>query len=360
MNWLMMAAAGQGATDLAGSLVKMLLPIIILFGVIRIMVEILKPVRRNERRRHERIRRRREMSQGEACAILIGIALLVFCVFECWLWTRKGLGGRFAAIAIPFGIGALATIVMLRLGKRKVQGHGETTERDGGVRRPSSPHGDGETEDEDAAARAGTEGETMVRETIKSLPADRYVVLHDVWLPMEDGGETQIDHVIVSQFGIFIVETKNWKGTIYADAKSAVWTKYNHGHKSIYKNPIRQNYKHIISIREKFSRSGAEFVFGVVAMSPAADFRGGVPDGVVFYNELKGWILGHVTPCIKSGQVVDIVAAIQEWSATVSETARRRHCGKDVSDAVRKLTELGFSREDAEARVRTCCGMIRV
>ena len=352
MNWLMIAAARYGAADLSGPLVKTILPLIIFFGVIRIVIEILKPARRSERCRHGRTGKKREMSQDEARAILVVIVLLVFSAFEYWLWTYKGMGGRLGAIVIPLGIIALVTIVVLRLRKRKVQGRGG----DGGIRVPLPPQGDEGATDEDVAVREGAKGEVMVREAMKSLPADRYVVLHDVWLPMEDGGETQIDHVIVSQFGIFIVETKNWKGTIYADAKSAVWTKYNLGHKATYKNPIRQNYKHIISIREKFSRSGAEFVFGVVAMSPAADFKGGVPEGVVFYNELKGWILGHVTPRIKPGQVADIVVAIQEWSATVSETARRRHCGKDISDVVRKLMDLGFSREDAEARLKTHWG----
>lgn len=308
------------------------------------------------RRRREWPRKKREMSREEARATLAGIGLLAFAVFEYWLWSYKGLGGRFLAIAIPLCIIALGVIVAMKLRRRKVVAsyrveRSEVTRHHPHISLPPSEmEGVG---GEDIAGKVGAAGENMVREAIKSLPSDRYVVLHDVWLPMEDGGETQIDHVIVSPFGIFIVETKNWKGTIYADAKSAVWTKFNLGHKDTYKNPIRQNYKHIVSVREKFSRQGSEFVFGVVAMSPAADFKGGVPDGVVFYNELKGWILGHVTPCIKPDQIADIVAAIQEWSSTISEEARRRHCGKGMSDAVRELMNLGFSREDAEARLKT-------
>lgn len=183
-------------------------------------------------------------------------------------------------------------------------------------------------ENAEIAVSVGEKGEAMVRDVIEDLPSDRYVVLHDVWLPMETGGETQIDHVIVSPFGIFVIETKNWKGMIYADEKSPVWTKYNCGYKDTYKNPIRQNYKHIVSIREKFFRVEREFVFGVVAMSPEADFKYGVPKGVVYYDELGSWIMGYVTPCIKQEQIPEIVSAIQEWSSTVSEDARRRHCGK--------------------------------
>lgn len=352
----MIAAERPEIPNMAALIVKTFLPIVIVIGMIRVLIEILKPSRRARRRRCKWPRKKREMSREEARATLAGIGLLAFAVFEYWLWSYKGLGGRFLAIAIPLGVIALGVVVAIKLRQRKTEMSSREGRLDGMMRYPHAPEsfrGKAGAEDEGVAVQVGEAGENMVREAIKNLPPDRYVVLHDVWLPMEDGGETQIDHVIVSPFGIFIVETKNWKGLIYADAKSAVWTKFNLGHKDTYKNPIRQNYKHIVSVREKFSRQGSEFVFGVVAMSPAADFKGGVPDGVVFYNELKGWILGHVTPCIKPDQIADIVTAIQEWSSTVSEEARRRHCGKGMSDAVRELMNLGFSREDAEARLKT-------
>ena len=332
--WLI-ATLKLNTPDLVGMLFKPILTIVIVYGVVCILIEILKPVRPARGRRRGWPRKRREMSRDEARAKLAGIGLLAFAAFEWWLWKCKGFGGRFLAIAIPFCIIALWVIVAMKLRRRKVVAS-DRLERPDLTRYhthiPSPASGAADVKSEAVAIEVGEVGENMVRAVIKSLPSDRYVVLHDVWLPMADGGETQIDHVIVSPFGIFIVETKNWKGTIYADAKSAVWTKFNLGHKDTYKNPIHQNYKHLISVREKFSRQGTEFVFGVVAMSPAAEFKGGVPEGVVFYNELNGWILGHVTPCIKPDQIVDIVAAIKEWSATVSEDSRRRHLSGSAQD----------------------------
>ena len=34
-------------------------------------------------------------------------------------------------------------------------------------------------------------------------------------LPADDGGTTQIDHILVSKYGIFVIETKNRKGWIF-------------------------------------------------------------------------------------------------------------------------------------------------
>jgi len=39
------------------------------------------------------------------------------------------------------------------------------------------------------------------------LPKDKYTVIHNITLQTEDDN-TQIDHIVLSQYGIFVVETK--------------------------------------------------------------------------------------------------------------------------------------------------------
>jgi restriction system protein len=63
-------------------------------------------------------------------------------------------------------------------------------------------------------------------------------------------GTTQIDHVIVSKYGIFVVETKNIKGWIYGDEKQALWTQVLFGKKYRFQNPLRQNYRHTKALAE--------------------------------------------------------------------------------------------------------------
>ena len=45
-----------------------------------------------------------------------------------------------------------------------------------------------------------------------------YTLFKNVTLPTEDG-TTQIDHVIVSRYGVFVIETKNMKGWLFGDPK---------------------------------------------------------------------------------------------------------------------------------------------
>jgi len=58
----------------------------------------------------------------------------------------------------------------------------------------------------------GLIGEAMVNMAAKLfLNKSDYHLIKNVTLPTESG-TTQIDHIIVSRFGIFVIETKNMKG----------------------------------------------------------------------------------------------------------------------------------------------------
>lgn len=64
-------------------------------------------------------------------------------------------------------------------------------------------------------------------------------------------GTTQIDHVIVSRFGIFVVEAKNYQGWIFGGENQAEWTQSLPGGKKFrFQNPLRQNYRHIKALSE--------------------------------------------------------------------------------------------------------------
>ena len=75
-----------------------------------------------------------------------------------------------------------------------------------------------------------------------------YRRFHDVVIRAPDG-TTQIDHVIVSPYGIFVIETKNMQGWIFGNAYHDNWTQTIYRHKSQFQNPLRQNYRHLMPRR---------------------------------------------------------------------------------------------------------------
>jgi len=83
-----------------------------------------------------------------------------------------------------------------------------------------------------------------------SIDHNKCAVLHNIMLPTADGATTQIDHIVVSPYGIFVIETKTYKGWIFGNANQPKWTQVFYKKKSQFQNPLRQNYKHIITLSE--------------------------------------------------------------------------------------------------------------
>ncbi|MGF1736798.1 NERD domain-containing protein [Photobacterium satsumensis] len=75
-----------------------------------------------------------------------------------------------------------------------------------------------------------------------SLDNSDYHRFHNLFVPTFNG-TAQIDHLIISQYGIFIVETKNLKGWIFGNESSKQWTQSLYGKKYRFQNPLHQTYR---------------------------------------------------------------------------------------------------------------------
>lgn len=82
---------------------------------------------------------------------------------------------------------------------------------------------------------------------VKRYLNDDYVLLNDCTLPDDRGGTTQIDHILISPYGVFVIETKNYKGWIFGSAHQKKWTQ------QIYKKDLNFKIRYIkISNMKKF------------------------------------------------------------------------------------------------------------
>lgn len=92
-------------------------------------------------------------------------------------------------------------------------------------------------------------GEALVSRAIESnFNTPDYHLLNHITLTLEDG-TTQIDHILVSRFGVFVIETKNYSGWIFANAKQATWTQVLFHKKFKFQNPIFQNMRHVNAVK---------------------------------------------------------------------------------------------------------------
>lgn len=102
-----------------------------------------------------------------------------------------------------------------------------------------------------SAQGRGKVGELKVRCIIGSNnPGKRYVI-NDLTLA-NNGKTAQIDHVVINSNGVFIIETKNYSGTIYGSENQLEWTQvlaYGKVKNKFY-NPLKQNATHVYCVSQ--------------------------------------------------------------------------------------------------------------
>ncbi len=158
----------------------------------------------------------------------------------------------------------------------------------------------------------------------KGLPKDEYLILNNVYLPIEDDATTQIDHVVVSRYGIFVVESKNYSGWIFGDKDSPKWTQTVFRKKSTFQNPIRQNYRHLCVISENLGIPKM-YLKSVVVFTGDCEFKTEMPEGVVYLRKAAAYIRTFTEPIIKDKQVGEIFEVMREWDRSVTKGQRERH-----------------------------------
>lgn len=169
----------------------------------------------------------------------------------------------------------------------------------------------------------GDTGELKLSSILKSLP-ECYHVMDDVLLQTKRGS-TQIDHIIVSPFGIFIVETKNHKGMIFGDCYGQVWTQVlpRTGRFKFY-SPVLQNAGHIKNLVEQ-TRIPSKFMSGVIVFTnPEVNLMNVNCPFCFQIDSLYSYIASFTTQILGERQVIAAIQRIDKID-TNSYMNRQKH-----------------------------------
>lgn len=75
----------------------------------------------------------------------------------------------------------------------------------------------------DASTKKGNKGEADIAWRLSSIHSAEFRVFNDILLGTAKGS-SQIDHVVISKYGVFVIETKNYSGWIHGHEYSEYWT----------------------------------------------------------------------------------------------------------------------------------------
>lgn len=171
----------------------------------------------------------------------------------------------------------------------------------------------------------GKIGERKVANKLDWLPRNKYVVINDAILPSTHG-TSQIDHIVVSIYGIFVIETKYYTGWIYGGEHSEYWTQNVYGEKHQFYNPILQNEGHVRALRKVLTEFEPLDIIPIVAFSGTADIKMDIKEShVVYWSQLRRCIRSYKKERHTWREVKAICNKIYEVKLKPSRKTRRRH-----------------------------------
>ena len=180
-------------------------------------------------------------------------------------------------------------------------------------------------------------GELLVRKAIlKHFQSPNYHLLNHITLKHGDT-TTQIDHILVSCFGVFVIETKNYKGWIFANPKHETWTQVLFRAKFKFQNPIFQNHRHVVAVRELLDFLPQDVVKSVVVFSGDAEFKTDIPSGVFTLTKLIDYLSSCTDELLSLNRVLFSVGRI--------ETARKEFSGKTDVEHIENLNKRFLNKD---------------
>lgn len=117
----------------------------------------------------------------------------------------------------------------------------------------------------------GKAGEYGTKKELKKLGKE-YLIINDLMIRTEDNRTHQIDHVVISKYGIFVIETKQYDGYITGNDYDKKWCMKAGKNKLYINNPVHQNYGHIKALQEVLKLNEKNFI-SIICMSGNAKLK---------------------------------------------------------------------------------------
>jgi len=176
-------------------------------------------------------------------------------------------------------------------------------------------------------------GEALLSRVVQTNfgPPDYHLMNH-VTLQLKDG-TTQVDHILVSRFGVFVIETKHYKGWIFANANHANWTQVLFHRKHKLQNPILQNLRHVRAVQGHLDFLPPGAIKSVVVFTGEAEFKTEIPQGVFSLSGLIEYLREQTVEVMSVNRVQFCVGRIETARLAISgqtdvehvQSLERRH-----------------------------------
>ncbi|HHS92958.1 MAG TPA: NERD nuclease [Campylobacterales bacterium] len=170
----------------------------------------------------------------------------------------------------------------------------------------------------------GKVGEFLVTTHNKiRLDSSLYTQISDVTLRLNDGSTTQIDHIILFRFGIFVIETKNMKGWIFGSEHQKRWVQSIYGTKNSFQNPLLQNHRHIKALEEVLGLDRG--LYSIVTFVGESSFKTAMPVNVFNGGKYIEYLKSFRSEIFSTVELQRIKDTLASKSLRKSRATNREH-----------------------------------
>ena len=200
-------------------------------------------------------------------------------------------------------------------------------------------------------------GEKNISNRLKRLDADKYVTINDILIKNEKESTSQIDHLVVSVYGLFVLESKNYSGWIFGNEKAEKWSQIIYKRKSFFRNPVKQNWSHVYALKSILTNYNKLRYIPIVVFTGSAVLKQIVSNVPVIYDyEIENFIKEYsFETCISFEDVKRIVSILQNANIE-NRGIRKKHVDnihKTVVEKQIKMENLICPRCNGKLKLRT-------
>ena len=165
----------------------------------------------------------------------------------------------------------------------------------------------------------GQLGEKIAKKELEKLNKD-YLILNDIMV-YSDNKTHQIDHIVISKFGIFVIEMKNYGGKIFGKENDKIWTQKIGRKTNKLNNPIIQNNGHILALKD-ITKEKKDIFISIVCFGNNVELNIDNCKNVIKLDKLNKIIKSYKE--IKLNNIEKIYNQIKELNIT-SKKERKNH-----------------------------------
>ena len=162
-------------------------------------------------------------------------------------------------------------------------------------------------------------GEQVAKDELNRLGSN-YKVLNDIMV-FSDNKTHQIDHIVVSKYGVFVIEMKNYGGTVKGKEKDEEWIQNIGSKRNTLKNPIKQNHGHVLALKDVTKEKESIFI-PIVCFGNNVELDLNVYSKVVKLKEINKTIKSFKEEKIKN---VDKILELINKANITDKKARKQH-----------------------------------